>query len=40
MPTLFPDTVINRAEEEIAHFENKGQASSSRGKGTLRQEVR
>ena len=31
--TLFPDFVIKRAEEEIAHYENKGQASSSRGKG-------
>ena len=32
IPTLFPDSVIKRAEEEIAHFETKGQ-SSSRGKG-------
>ena len=32
IPTLFPDSVIKRAEEEIAHFEAKGQ-SSSRGKG-------
>ena len=31
--TLFPDSVIKRAEEEIAHYENKGQTSSSRGKG-------
>ena len=28
IPTLFLDSVINRAEEEIDHFENKGQASS------------
>ena len=32
IPTLFPDSIIKRAEEEIAHFEAKGQ-SSSRGKG-------
>ena len=32
IPTLFPDSVIKRAEEEIAHFEAKGQ-SSSKGKG-------
>ena len=32
IPTLFPDSVIKRAEEEIAHHENKGQTSSSRGK--------
>ena len=32
LPTLFPDSIIRRAEEEIAHFEAKGQ-SSSRGKG-------
>ena len=31
-PTSFPDSIIKRAEEEIAHFETKGQ-SSSRGKG-------
>ena len=31
IPTLFPDSIIKRAEE-IAHFESKGQ-SSSRGKG-------
>ena len=31
-PTLFPDSVIKRAEEEIAHYESKGQASS-RSKG-------
>ena len=31
IPTLFPDSVIKRAEEEIPHFEAKGQ-SSSRGK--------
>ena len=32
IPTLFLDSVIKHAEEEIAHFEAKGQ-SSSRGKG-------
>ena len=32
IPTLFPDSIIKRAEEEIAHFEAKGQ-SSSRSKG-------
>ena len=32
LPTLFPDSIIRRAEEEIAHFEAKEQ-SSSRGKG-------
>ena len=31
--TLFPDSVIKRAEEEIAHFESKGDTSGSRGKG-------
>ena len=36
IPTLFPDSVIKRAEKEIAHYENKGQASSSRGKGRYR----
>ena len=30
IPTLFPDSIIKRAEEEIAHFEAKGH-SSSRG---------
>ena len=29
IPTLFPDTLIKQAEEEIAHYENKGQANSS-----------
>ena len=29
IPTLFPDSVIKRAEEEIAHYEKKEQASSS-----------
>ena len=29
--TLFPDTVIKWADEESAHFENKGEASSSNG---------
>ena len=33
IPTLFPDSVIKRAEEEIAHYKNKGHASSSCGKG-------
>ena len=33
IPTLFPDTVIKWAEEEIAHYENKGQANSSHDKG-------
>ena len=33
IPTLFPDSVIKPAEEEIAHYENKGQAGSSCGKG-------
>ena len=32
IPTLFPDNIIKQAEEEIAHFEAKGQ-SSSRDKG-------
>ena len=31
--TLCPDSVIKRAEEEIAHFESKGQSSGTRGKG-------
>ena len=31
IPTLFPDSIIKQAEEEIAHFEAKGQ-SSLRGK--------
>ena len=31
-PTLFPDSVIKRAEEEISHFESRGQSSSSRSK--------
>ena len=31
--TLFPDSIIKKAEEEIAHFESKGQSSMSRGKG-------
>ena len=31
--TLFPDTVIKQAEEDIAHFENKEQSTSARGKG-------
>ena len=28
--TLFPDSVIKKAEEEIAHFESKGQSSGAR----------
>ena len=32
IPTLFPDSVIKRAEEEISHYESRGQASGSRGK--------
>ena len=32
IPTLFPDSIIKLAEEEIAHFEANGQ-SSSRSKG-------
>ena len=32
IPTLFPDSIIKRAEEEIAHFESKGRSSSG-GKG-------
>ena len=35
IPILFPDSVIERAEEKIAHYENKGQASSSHGKGRV-----
>ena len=31
--TLFPDSVNKRAEEEIAHYDSKGEAGSSRGKG-------
>ena len=27
--TLFPDSVIKRAEEDIAHYDNKGQSASS-----------
>ena len=30
--TLFPDSVIKRAEEEISHYESRGQASGSRAK--------
>ena len=26
IPTLFPDAVIKRAEEEVSHYESKGQA--------------
>ena len=32
IPTLFPDAVIKRAEEEISHYESKGHSGSSRGK--------
>ena len=31
--TLFPDSVIRKAEEDIAHFESKGHSSSARSKG-------
>ena len=33
--TLFPDAIIKQAEEEIAHYDNKGQSASfsSRHKG-------
>ena len=31
--TLFPDHLIKKAEEEIVHFESKGQSSSSKSKG-------
>ena len=31
--TLFPDSVIRKAEEYIAHFESKGHSSSARSKG-------
>ena len=31
--TLFPDHLIKKAEEEIVHFESKGQSSSAKGKG-------
>ena len=30
--TLFPDDLIKKAEEEIVHFESKGQSSSTKGK--------
>ena len=29
IPTLFPDAVIKRAEEEIAHYDKKGHSASS-----------
>ena len=32
IPTLFPDAVIKRAEEEISHYESKGHSGTSRGK--------
>ena len=32
IPTLFPDAVIKRAEEEISHYESKGHSGSSRSK--------
>ena len=32
IPTLFPDSVIKRAEGEISHFESRGQSSSSHSK--------
>ena len=31
--TLFPDTLIRKAEEEITQFESRGQSSSGKGKG-------
>ena len=31
--TLFPDHLIKKAEEEIVHFESKGQSSSKKSKG-------
>ena len=31
--TLFPDSLIKKAEDEILQFENKGQSSSAKGKG-------
>ena len=31
--TLFPDHLIKKAEEEIVHFESKGQSSSTKSKG-------
>ena len=31
--TLFPDSVIRKAEEDIAHFESKGHSSSACSKG-------
>ena len=33
IPTLFPDAVIKRAEEEVAHYDSKGQWSSSYARG-------
>ena len=32
IPTLFPDSVIKRAEEEISHYESRGHSSGSRSK--------
>ena len=32
IPTLFPDAVIKRAEEEISHYESKGHSGSSHSK--------
>ena len=31
--TLFPDSILKHAEDDIAHFESKRQSSSSRNKG-------
>ena len=31
--TLFPDSVIRKAEEDIAHFKSKGHSSSTHSKG-------
>ena len=32
IPTLFPDSVIKKAEEEISHYETRGHPGSSRNK--------
>ena len=31
--TLFPDSILKCAEDDIAHFESRGQSTSSRSKG-------
>ena len=33
IPTLFPDSAIKRAEEDIAQFESKGHSGSTHSKG-------